>query len=52
MEHEDVGQDLEIGELGPVQVKPEGLPSGEQPLDRVAAEVQLAAVVWAEDVAF
>jgi hypothetical protein len=51
MNREDVGQDREIGELAPVQVTPEELPTGEQPLDRFTAEVQRAPVVWAEDVA-
>jgi hypothetical protein len=40
MNREDVGQDREIGELAPVQVTPEELPTGEQPLDRFTAEVQ------------
>ena len=51
VELEDVAEDLEVVAVGLVEVEPEELPGGEKLLDRLAAEVDLAAALVVNDVA-
>src|SRR4026209_593101 len=51
MKLEAVAKDLEVARRGLQEIEPEELFSGEQPLDRLAAEVHLPAAVGVDDVA-
>ena len=51
MKAEDVAQDLEVAATGSVEVEPEELPSREQGLDGVAAEMHLVIAGVVHDVA-
>ena len=51
MKLEDVAEDLEVARVRLVQVKPEELPRGQQPLDRFAAEVNLPASLLVDHMA-
>ena len=51
VEPEDVAEDLEVARLRLVEVEPEEAAAREQLLDRLAAELNLAAALLVEDVA-